>query len=363
MADRLQRAKCDLAGDGAHLSYHSIPRQTAEALVKYWRKDPTMECPVSRDAFALGGAAVIGGCGHGCLASHWSDIEAGQRHLPPPRPDEVATCVVCKQQVYWHFIDVDPDASTRIQPSDSVPPQADASSPLLPLNGAEENPPHRHSNSGVCPIDGAIDAIDWSNAVDAHVAANPASRIGVPAFRARASTSDPDTTREPRPSSSKQGRAIAHAFDNAYAGVKDPLDVDGIEAGTGVGLAGLARGGGGSGAAFRPFVARAEHEEKCRARLASLQAALFRFERRESGTLNGHAQHYRVYYADALGGRQTATRAVESGSGGCFQDDFSLYPKLPLVATLPLLVKKLEAAGHTLLGEGGLAQVCSAAFV
>ena len=90
------------------------------------------------------------------------------------------------------------------------------------------------------------------------------------------------------------------------------------------GLVGLARGGGGTGAAFTPWVAFSEREAMARVRLASLQAGLFLFEERASGTLNGHTEHCRVFFADTLGGRAAAVAVVASGSGPAAQIDHAL---------------------------------------
>lgn len=295
-------------------------------------------------------AVAIGGCGHGFLVPSFMDLDKGQRHVDPPPADEVATCFFCKRQVYWHVIGPVPQAAPMAAAA------AAASSPLAAIQqaprDADENPPHRvrPDSSGPSSSTDADAVIDWGAAVATYNPREAAQMNRAIREYKRA---------EVRSQASGAGqRAMSSAFITAYAGVTDPTDLDGLEGGTGVGLVGLARGGGGTGAAFTPWVAFSEREAMARARLASLQAGLFRFEARPSGTLNGHAEHFRVFFADALGGRAAAETAVETGSGGCYCDDgVNLYPQFALVAALPSVISALAAKDHSLFGEDGLAAV------
>ena len=292
---------------------------------------------------------AIGGCGHGFLATYFMDPDKGHHHVDPPPADEVATCFCCKRHVYWHVIGPAPQAAP-VAAAAALPP-------LAAIHHAprddDENPPHRVRPDSSGPASSTDAMIDWDGAVDTY---NPKEAAAI-----NRAIRDHTRAAERSQASGAGRRATSTAFSTAYEGVKDPTDLDGLEGGTGVGLLGLARGGGGTGAAFTPWMAFSERETMARARLASLQAGLFRFEQRASGTLNGHTEHYRVFFADTLGGRAAAEAAVGSGSGSCYcDDDVRLYPQFALVAALPSVIGTLAEKDHSLFGADGLAAVSAA---
>lgn len=132
------------------------------------------------------------------------------------------------------------------------------------------------------------------------------------------------------------------------------------EGAAGVALLGLARGGGRSGAAFKPAMAQADADSLQRTRLGALQAgpSCFRFEELAAGTVDGLKRLFRVRFASALAGRKAAAEALEAGR--CSVDTVTIFPRDAVA--VQLLRTIIEVSGSALrvraaLGEHGLVKV------
>jgi len=200
--------------------------------------------------------------------------------------------------------------------------------------------------------------VEPTRAVAAAAGGRPASNNPIPAAHLRRAVTDSPS----RPSSAPRvpRRLLAGMLETFGGAVASTItDMTGRDrrsnalGATGAGLASLARGGGGSGAVFRPHVVHAEHEAKCNNRLASIKAGLYRFEILAAGTLDGRKREYRVFYANPIsrGGPQ----AVEAGT--CPSDEFTLLPHLALVASLPAVFEEARVASSSVFSLDALAQV------